>query len=471
MRKFIFTVLVLSLVSCGKGDGSSGDGSSATVNRSPTSATITTLSDADKDTGSPTLAILGKGGLSLTAGSSVDGLFFNNLSFAAYSYDSEQQTIMNGWLRMDLGGASGRCQKNLLKKGEVVNVDFCAFESVESEVTEGKEAAVSTVFAPPTASVQQGFFKVDFLVTTIIGIGVVSNGKAFISNTSSAAGAREANVATKDLPFQILEKAESNIHVIYARSDWFPKAATVTANSVGQHDFTAADIISSDLDDNQKKIIASLANQMPDGNFELYKTNIVPMEPSMLDLSAYEGEGTRDGWVRAGEANGGKNTPPPLVNTPDACIIDGVIQMQQKCIDQQAPAPAPAPALTSCSAYEVAAGQEGVFSSAVLPTVKAGDECAKVGAPTCPTAHTVNATVYSWASTTTDTCRLSVSPALQLTSTTGIPLGKAKFVMEINFDQLLSSGSSLEGDSPSFEFSRVGGVPFGTNMTVTEKLK
>jgi hypothetical protein len=50
-------------------------------------------------------------------------------------------------------------------------------------------------------------------------------------------------------------------------------------------------------------------------------------------------------------------------------------------------------------------------------------------------------------------------------------LGKAKFVMEINFDQILSSGSSLEGTSPSFEFSRVGGVPFGTNMTVTEKLK
>jgi len=460
MRKFIFTVLVLSLVSCGKGDGSSGDGSSATVNRSPTSATITTLSDADKDTGSPTLAILGKGGLSLTAGSSVDGLFFNNMYFSAYSYDSAKEgTADSAWLRMDLGGADGRCQKNLLKKGDMVNVDFCAVEdpaNAEAILDDGtvkQKAAAAFVVTPPTTSVKQGFFKVDFLVTTIVGVGVVSNDKAFISNTSSARSARENNVATKSLPFQILDKAESHIHVIYARKDWFPKAAAVTAKRISGHEFTAADIVSSDLDDNQKEIIAGLAAQLPVANLDLYKTNIVPMEPSMLDLSAYVGKGTTDGGVRAGEA-----TAPSIVT--NAPVLGSN--------PQPAPvAPAPMPATYSCSAYEV---NDAMFSGGILPTVKAGDECAKVGAPTCPTAHTVNATVYSWASTTADTCRLSISPALQLTST-GIPLGKAKFVMEINFDQLLSSGSSLEGDSPSFEFSRVGGVPFGTNMTVTEKLK
>ena len=454
MRKFIFTVLVLSLVSCGKGDGSSGDGSSATVNRSPTSATITTLSDADKDTGSPTLAILGKGGLSLTAGSSVDGLFFDRLYFAAYSYDSSKEgSTDSAWLSMGLGGAAGRCQKNLLKEGDMVNVDFCDDPADEEDDGKVKPAPTPFTVTPPTASVKQGFFKVDFLVATIVGVGVVSNDKAFISNTSSARSARENNVATKSLPFQILDKAESHIHVIYARKDWFPKAAAVTAKRISGHEFTAADIVSSDLDDNQKEIIAGLAAQLPVANLDLYKTNIVPMEPSMLDLSAYAGEGTTDGGVRVGEA-----TAPSIVT--NAPVLGSN--------PQPAPvAPAPMPATYSCSAYEV---NDAMFSGGILPTVKAGDECAKVGAPTCPTAHTVNATVYSWASTTADTCRLSISPALQLTST-GIPLGKAKFVMEINFDQLLSSGSSLEGDSPSFEFSRVGGVPFGTNMTVTEKLK
>lgn len=447
MRKFIFTVLVLSLVSCGKDDGSS-----ATVNRAPASATITTLSDADKDTGSPTLAILGKGGLSLTAASSVDGLFFNNMYFSAYSYDSAKGAD-SAWLRMDLGGADGRCQKNLLKKGDMVNVDFCAVEDPEATLDDGtvKQKAAAFVVTPPTTSVRQGFFKVDFLVTTIVGVGVVSNDKAFISNTSSAMSARENNIATKSLPFQVLDKAESHIHVIYARKDWFPKAATVTAKPISGHEFTAADIVSSDLDDNQKEIIAGLAAQLPVANLDLYKTNIVPMEPSMLDLSAYVGEGTTDGGVRAGEATGGATAPAIVTNAP---------------VLGSNPQPAPVtPAPMPCSIYDV---NDAMFSSAILPTVKAGDECTKVGS-TCPAAHTVNATVYSWASTA-NVCRLSASPALQLTSA-GIPLGKAKFIMEINFDQILSSGSSLEGTSPSFEFSRVGGVPFGTNMTVTEKLK
>ena len=447
MRKFIFTVLVLSLVSCGKGDGSS-----ATVNRSPTSATITTLSDADKDTGSPTLAILGKGGLSLTAGAIVDGLFFGDLYFAAYSYDSTKESP---WLGMSLGESHARClneQNGLLKKAALVNIEFCVDGG--DGPTAGKLNVTSSslkVIPPPTA-VKQGFFKVDFLVTTMRGIGVVSDGKAFVDSIPTALQAHDDNEAVKDLPIQEV-KAESRIQIIYARNDLFPKATTVTARKQGDSRYgnLSFDVISPDLDDVQKKIISDLALMLRVGDFDVYTTSIVPMEPSIIDLSSYIGE---------------VDTAPKGSGTEATAASGGIVAGDTSAIAPQAPATDKMITLNICSIYDV---NDAMFPSVVLPIVKVGDECTKVGSA-CPAAHTVNATVYSWASTTAATCRLSASPALQLTSA-GIPLGKAKFVMEINFDQILSSGSSLEGDSPSFEFSRVGGVPFGTNMTVTEKLK
>lgn len=403
-------------------------------------------------------------GLSLAeGGSAVDGMFIGTFRFDAMSYfESNDQ-----YNTLKIGSSDAEsCSIPFLKADSSVDVSFC-----EGFYLEYKAA--------------NNLFSVDFLVSTMNAVGVVSEGMAYIKNDTRI-WSPQANAEVKNLPLQTVEEAPSVIKVVYARKDWFPVPFTVESTT---EDWCITNNITTSivLTEKQLNMISQFVScpetrSIQDSRVNvLYKgtVSVVPMDLALIDVSALTA-----------------NSDSVASELPESVRIarkKADIQMQEFQDQQAKEAELRAQEQQQQQLryqqhqlqQQLAARLNSRYACPMDDNVWSivnGGSCKKANFQdanaVCPDALIKDGKSYQWATATVDGvvvqgyCTATVAPVVGLGLAEGsdaLPLAQAKFVMELDFSNLLTADSKLNGANSSFQFANVNGAPFGTSMTVIRK--